>query len=89
MLPKVLEDPEPEDSVDLTDEDVERSVATSSSQDWATRLAATVTTWSSRALRHEMRRRGDTFFIRTHVQTLDGAELVLIAQANWLGGGSS
>ncbi len=89
MLPKVLEDPEPEDSVDLTDEDIERSVATSSSQDWASKLAATVTTWSGQALRHEMRRRGDTFFIRTHVRTLDGAEHVLIAQAYWLGGRSS
>lgn len=81
--PNLIEDPEPVDSEDLTDEEVASAVETTDENDWV----QTIVSWAAEGyavVAQEQRRRGDDHFIRTTLHR-DGSEKVLVARANWIG----
>lgn len=84
----LIEPPPPEDSEDLTNEEVEGAVVTASAADLGKHIIEEIRRREGLTVKcHELRRRGADLFWRTRLVLATEPERVLIFRVNWLGGG--
>jgi len=79
-----------EDSEDLTDEEVERAVVVTSSNEVTQAATVPIVAFSERfagqkiKIAHELRRRSPHLYHRLRLSSSEGAEEVLVFRADWL-----
>lgn len=88
-LEDLINDPPQEDSEDLTDEEVAQALPTNNHQELAQHLVEEIRRQEGLAVKsHELRRRGEDLFWRTHLVVAPGEpDRILVFRVNWLGRG--
>lgn len=85
IYPKLIEDPDPQDSDDLSEADAVAAVRTTSRSQWVGILTQEVQATGLPVTGHDLRRRGSDLFIRTRLGLKGGENVLVTARTNWLG----
>jgi hypothetical protein len=86
-LDTLIEDPPKEDSEDLTDEEISLAVPTANKGELTQLMVQEIHRNMGASFEgHELRRRGEHFYLRTQMRTDREPNKTLIFQVDWLGG---